>query len=268
MKSGGGYTGFGSVSGVLGLGAERWTRRDLLLGFEVSAAYTNLESDRAGTDFDGVSGRLAAYGSYLRGPWYLDLASSYAYHWYDATRSIRYGSGVTAVNAQADSDHGAHEISEYLGTGWHFEVAGWDFGPEVSLQYTALIEEGYSESSAGGLGLDVSSRTEDSLSTWVGARVSKPVRIDEDNVVLPKFRVDWAHEWLDTSQDLSARFQVSPVGAFDVSSRSLSRDTVVARAGLQVALAEGLLVDVEYGVDAGRSDYLSQQVSVVFSGRF
>ena len=99
-------------------------------------------------------------------------------------------------------------------------------------------------------------------------RVSKPLRLDENNVVLPKLRVDWAHEWLDTSQDLAARFEVSPAGAFDVGSRSLARDAVVARAGLQVALAENLLVDVEYGVDAGRSDYLSQQVSVVFSGRF
>jgi len=268
LGSGGGTTGYEAVTGVLGLGAEQWARRALLLGAEISAAYTDLQSDRNGSEFDAVSGRLAVYGSYERGPWYLDAVASYAYHWYDGTRRIRYGSGVTAVDAKADSDHGAHEVSDYLGTGLHFELEGWDFGPEVSFQYTALIEESYSESSAAGLGLDVRSRTEDSLSSRVGMRVSKPLRVDENNVVLSKLRVAWVHEWLDTSQDLAARFEVSPVGAFEVSSRSLARDAVVARVGVQAALAENLRVDVDYGVDAGRSDYLSQQVSVVFSGRF
>ena len=269
LGSGGGNTGYEAVTGVLGLGTERWVRRDLLVGAEISAAYTDLESDRAGSNFDAVSGRLAVYGSYARGPWYVDLMASYAYHSYDATRRVRYGSGDTAVDAKADSDHGAHEVSDYLGVGMNFRAAGWDFGPEASVQYTALMEESYDEkSSAGGVSLDMRDRMEDSLSSRVGVSVSRPWQIDENNVVLPRLRVAWAHEWLDTSQDLEARFQVSPVGAFEVDSRSLPRDSVVARAGLQAALAEGLVVEVDYGVDAGRGDYLSQQLSVIFSGVF
>jgi len=37
---------------------------------------------------------------------------------------------------------------------------------------------------------------------------------------------------------------------------------------VRAAVSEILLVDVGYGVDAGRSGYLSQQLGVAFSGRF
>ena len=267
LGSGSSNTGYDAVTGVLGLGTEQWTRRNLLLGAELSAAYTRLTSDRDGTDFDAVSGRFAVYGSYDRSPWYLDVVTSYAYHWYDATRRIRYGS-VEPVDLTADSEHGAHEVSSYLGTGFSFDYAGWDFGPEASVQYTALFEEGYDEKSASEVALDVAKRTQDSLSSRVGVRLSRPWQIDEQNRIEPSLSVAWAREWLDTSQNMEATFQVSPVGRFEVASRDLSRDAVVARLGLRAAVSETMLVDVGYGVDAGRSGYLSQQVGVAFSGRF
>jgi outer membrane autotransporter protein len=264
LDDGSGHEGHDAASGAFGLGIDGWVTENAVLGVDLSGGYTRIESDRDDTHIDGVNGRLSAFGSFDRGPVYVDALGSYAYHWFDGTRRIRYD----GIDRDAKSDHGAHEASAYLAGGVEFERGGFEFGPEAAGQYTILFEESYSEGSAGAAGLRIDDRDTDSLSTRVGARVSRPWRIDRDTTIVPRLRVAWAHEWLDTSHDLDASF-VSPVpNDFTVSSRKVSRDSVLARVGLQALLGDDIVVEADYGVDIGSGESMSHQLGVILRAAF
>jgi outer membrane autotransporter protein len=263
LDGGSDYTGFDAASGVFGLGIDGWVDEHVIVGGDVSATYTHVDSDRGGTDMDALSGRLSGFGSLDFGPWYADGLASYAYHWFDADRRVRYGN----IDRTADSDHGAHEVGGYLGTGLHFERGGFDFGPEASAQYLVLFEDSYDESSAGAAALDIDDRDTDSLQSRVGVRISRPWQIDRETTIAPRLRLAWAHEWLDTSHDLDATFPDSPVGGVEVRSRSLSRDSLIARVWIQALLGYDLVVEGDYGIDLG-DDFMSHQLSVVLRAEF
>lgn len=87
-------------------------------------------------------------------------------------------------------------------------------------------------------------------------------------LIAPRLRVAWAHEWLDTDDDLSVAFPDTSFGAFEVSSRSLSRDSVLARIGVQALLGDDIVVEAAYGVDVGRSETMSQQLGISLRAAF
>jgi len=263
LDGGSDYTGFDAAGGVFGVGLDGWANEHLVVGADLSAAYTHVDSDRGGSEMDAVSGRFSGYGSVDFGPWYADGVASYAYHWFDADRRIRYGN----IDRTADSDHDAHEVGGYLGTGLHFTHRGFDFGPEASAQYLVLFEDSYDESSAGAAGLDIDDRDTDSLQSRVGLRVSRPWQIDRETTIAPRLRLAWAHEFLDTSHDLDATFPDSSVGDVEVRSRSLSRDSLIARVGVQALLGYDVVVEGDYGIDLG-DDFMSHQLSVVLRAEF
>jgi outer membrane autotransporter protein len=264
LDGGSQHVGYDAATGVFGLGADSWLSERVVAGVDLSAAYTHIDSDRSGTDINGVTGRLSGYTSFDAGPAYVDALASYAYHWFDADRRIEYGS----IDRRAKSDHGAHEGSGLLAAGLEFSRAGFEFGPEASAQYTILYEESYHESSAGAAGLRFDDRDPDSLGSRLGIRVSRPWRIDPDTLIAPRLRVAWAHEWLDTDDDLSVAFPDTSFGAFEVSSRKLSRDSVLARIGVQALLGDDIVVEAAYGVDIGRSETMSQQLGISLRAAF
>jgi len=259
-----GHTGHDAIGGVFGLGVDTWLGEQLVLGADLSGGYTRIESEREDTEIDGLNGRLTGFGSYDAGSAYVDGLASYAYHWFDASRRIRYGS----IDRDARSDHGAHELSAYLGTGLELSRAGFDFGPEVSGQYTVLFEESYRESSAGAAGLRIDARDPDSLATRLGIRVSRRWQIDPNTVVTPRLRLGWAHEWLDSSHALRAAFASPGAPAFEVVSRTLSRDSLVARIGVRALLGDDIVVEGDYGMDVGRSETMSHQLGIVLRAAF
>ena len=264
LDGGSQHVGYDAATGVFGLGADSWLSERVVAGVDLSAAYTRIDSDRSGTDINGVTGRFSGYASFDAEPAYVDALASYAYHWFDAERRIEYGS----IDRRAKSDHGAHEGSGLLAAGLEFSRAGFEFGPEASAQYTILYEESYHESSAGAAGLRFDDRDPNSLGSRLGIRVSRAWRIDPDTLIAPRLRVAWAHEWLDTSDDLSVAFPDTSFGAFEVGSRKLSRDSVLARIGVQALLGDDIVVEAAYGVDVGRSETMSQQLGITLHAAF
>jgi hypothetical protein len=53
----------------------------------------------------------------------------------------------------------------------------------------------------------------------------------------------------------------------EVRSRSLSRDSLIARVGIQALLGDDLVVEGDYGIDLG-DDFMSHQLSVVLRAEF
>jgi outer membrane autotransporter protein len=264
LEGGSRHAGHDAYGGVFGLGAERWQSERLLLGADLSGGYTRIDSERDDSEIDGVHGRLTGFGSLDLGRGYVDALGSYAYHWFDAGRRIRYD----GIDRDARSDHGAHELSAYLGTGLELSRWGFDFGPEATGRYSVLFEEDYRESSAGAASLRVEEREPDSLATRLGLRLSRRWQIDPRTVIVPRLRLGWAHEWLDTSHDLRAAFTSPGAPRFEVSSRQLSRDSLVARVGVRALLGDDIVVEGDYGLDVGRSETMSHQLGLVLRAAF
>ena len=89
--------------------------------------------------------------------------------------------------------------------------------PAVSLAYSRLWVDGFTESGAGALNLKVASQEAESLQTGVGGKLAVPLKRDSVKVV-PQAYAFYQHEFSNGSRGLDAR--LSQVGStFNLSDR-------------------------------------------------
>jgi outer membrane autotransporter protein len=97
----------------------------------------------------------------------------------------------------------------------------------ASIDYTRLDQDGYTESGAGSLNLEIEDNDLDSLVLGVGMRIHGTWKVDEELSIVPELRGRWLHEFLDTDRLIEARLVSAPVGAsaFQIQGVELPRDS-------------------------------------------
>ena len=125
-------------------------------------------------------------------------------------------SGQGLVNQIAHADPDGHQYSFSVGAGYDFRQGAWTFGPVARLQYIRLNIDGYQETinnTAPGFGWAVALDSQDveSLTTVLGGRASYAISTGL-GVLLPQVRIEWEHEFKNSSRLLTARFVNDPAG--------------------------------------------------------
>jgi len=207
-------------SGGLTVGFDRPVGDSMLLG--VSTGYSSTKATMKDLSDSGTvaSYQGSLYGAWLSDPWYVNALIAYGYNRYDTTRSIVFG----PIARPAYAHYSGQALSGYAETGYLIRIDTVSIIPIASLQASNLSQDGFTETDAGALNLNVDRGNTTSLIGSLGARLRKDYRT-ASGTFTPELRVRWLHEFLNDDYSLNASFAGDPGSPFTVRGDRPTRDS-------------------------------------------
>jgi outer membrane lipase/esterase len=170
-------------------------------------------------------------------------------------RQISFG----GLSRTAKSAPTGNQFNAYAEAGYDLRLHRLVATPVVSLAYSSLWVNGFSESGAGSLNLRVSPQQAASLQTGVGGKLALPLKRGAV-VLVPQAYATYQHEYLDNSRGLDAR--LSQAGSsFTFQTDSPSRNFCLLGASLAVLTPKRLQVQLDYNAEVGRGTYTAHSLS-------
>ncbi len=157
----------------------------------------------------GYQGSL--YGAYKKDLWYVRGIMAYGYNRYDTSRDISFG----AIARTASASYSGHALGAQLETGRRIVTPHVDVIPVASIEGTYLTRDGFRETGAGALNLDIDSDHASSLLSSLGVRFRKQYKAPSGSVT-PEVKALWLHEFASDDYTVSAFFSGSPLSTFTV----------------------------------------------------
>ncbi|HEY6773328.1 MAG TPA: autotransporter domain-containing protein, partial [Oxalicibacterium sp.] len=237
-KSDGNATASDLRSTSLSAGFDAEVRDGLVLGAALSSGTAHLGFDNTDSGKSRANA-IALYGSYASGPWAFKGSASAAWASNQMDRAVMIG----AINRTASSDFDSNTLSAYGEATYNLPMNGWTLQPLAGLAFSRNKTDGFTETGAGALNLQVAGQTITSTKSLLGAKAS----FEAGNVRLEP-RVIWAHEFGDLNTPMTAQFQgAATASPFQVSGVALKRDTLVLGLGASGSIGKGveLFADVQ-----------------------
>jgi len=234
-------------------GADWRLSENWLAGVFGGYALTNGDLDTFGSTTKISTRTVGGYGSYRAASWYANLIGLYGWDGYD-NRRVALGA---ANSSRFDGSH--YTLRGALGTDLRV-FGGFVATPEVSLQYTRMSTDGFTES--GGItALSVGSDRSESLRSSAGARIARDLQTS-NGVLTPELRLAWLHEFKDGVRGIDANF-VEPTlpGVFTTFTGQGIRDRGVIGTGVTGRFGPNALVSLGYDAIVGSSDAVTHLVS-------
>jgi autotransporter-associated beta strand protein len=213
---------------------------------------------------DSVS--VAAYGSFTQSGFYVDALAGYAYYNNQVHRQIvipgldeRTATGSTGANQFLGQIEGGYKIDVYA-------PAAATITPFGRFQISSVTQNGFSESGAQSLDLNVFQQTTNSQRTTIGADLAGAIGIGDDRKLNLDFRLGWMHEFADTSRPITAAFAGGPGNAFTVFAAPPGRNSAVLGLSAMANIAAATQLYLRYdGEIATGTDNHAINVGVRFS---
>ncbi len=261
--------GYNFFAGQFTIGADQRLNKHMVGGVMLGYDHSKVDVDRDGGDLDINSVRFGLYSSVFgklgRGTVFLNGFIGGGYHAYDFERRIFVG-GLNRT-AEADTDGFQLDASFDLGVSLPVRDTRWSVSPIVSVLYSRLAIDSYTESGAGSLNLDVDDQTAHSLRTRAGARLAGQYQIG-DTVVIPQLRAMYQNEAEDQSRSVTARFAGGAGGSFGFETTDIGQHSAILGAGVTVVTQDSLSWYVDYSTELGRAEYLAHNIRVGLEVRF
>jgi outer membrane autotransporter protein len=236
------YRSFGATLGV----DYRLTKR-ISAGF--AGGYSRSDIDLAGRDTEGDLdlAQGALYAGYVDPRFHLTASGRYGYSWNDSTRRIAFSDIDRTAKASFNSqDYGARAE---LGTS-ALRLGPVALAPLAAIDWAQLDRDGFSESGAMSLDLDVESDAITSLLSSVGASLRGVIDLGDDVAMMPELRAYWLHEFGDTDRLIRARLSGAVVsGSFDIIGAQVPRDRILAGLGWSASIGDVVRVFADYDVE-------------------
>lgn len=236
----GNASGFVQTTGAVFASADTQPTPDVTIGFGLGYANGTLDGRGGSGEARVNSYQLSAYGQVEAGPAFVEGAVGYGYSAYDTSRAITLGSVRRTAEGEADG----HDLFADISVGYRFNLGDLTIEPKAGLRYDRLHRDGFTETGADDLALDVLDRSADALQSSLGAKASRIFRVG-DTMVEPEVRLAWTRELLDET----AESRLALNGArFDVDGAKTGRDAAVIGFGLSATQGDNLKVMI--GSDA------------------
>ncbi|HEY4894017.1 MAG TPA: autotransporter outer membrane beta-barrel domain-containing protein, partial [Reyranella sp.] len=178
---------------------------------------------------DSVS--VTAYGSFTQSGFYVDALAGYAYYSNQLQRQIlipglqqRTATGSTGANQFLGQIEGGYKVGIYA-------PASATITPFGRFQISSVTQNGFSESGAQSLDLNVAQQTTNSQRTTIGADLGSSIGFGEDKKVDFAVRLGWMHEFANVARPITAAFAGAPGDSFTVFGATPLRNSAVV--GLQ-----------------------------------
>jgi outer membrane autotransporter protein len=245
-----GYGGYGNTdsdgnaaasrlrSSGLSVGFDQEVKDGLRLGVAATGGTSRLSTDNNETGKSRGSA-VALYGRYATGPWNFSGSASLSWSKNHMDRNVVVG----AINRVASSDFDSNTLSAYGEASYSLPMNGWTLQPLAGLSLSRNKADGFTETGAGALNLQVAGQTMNSSKSMLGAKAS----FDTGRIRLEP-RVIWAHEFGDLNTPMTAQFQgAASASPFLVSGAAVKRDTLILGFGATGSISKDidLFADVQ-----------------------
>ncbi len=251
-SSASGIDGFsGNASGLI-IGADkRDNKDDMLLGVALITGNAAVDSDSSNnTKNEASSYGVSLYASKrLKKDTLLSGSVSYLYNTHDNTRYAV--GGITGSNAKSQftSEHIA--LASSLSRQYRREN-GIEIRPNLSLAYSFISAEQYSETGADALSLNVDYASLHTLSLGTGVEVGKLYKTEQGLIVYPSAHLSYQYDILDTRVK-----SVTGLGSsvFIVEGEDPSRHNINAGLDVVVTNNEKWQLDAGYNLELDENTY-------------
>jgi len=143
---------------------------------------------------------VALYANYASGPWNLLGYASLAKSNNNMRRHVSFGS----IDRTAQADFGSHTTAFYSELSYALPMSGWTLRPLLGLSTSQTATDGFTETGADMLNLQVAGNTVTSFNSLIGAKA-----LIETGKIQWQPRVILAHEHGNTETPMTAQMQGS-----------------------------------------------------------
>jgi outer membrane autotransporter protein len=189
---------------------------------------------------------VTAYGSYNTGRWYVEAMANAAYNDYDSLRKVSIGS----IQRTAKGDYNGSQYGAKVAGGLNFKRGEFVYTPAVSLNYSRLDLDGYTETGADSLNLIVNDQSFDQLRSSLGVMTAYNVKIGRGNFVA-EIHAAWLYDIVADKQATTASY-AGGGSAFKTEGADPARHG--ANVGVSVALHSASNITLTANYDAEFKD--------------
>jgi uncharacterized protein with beta-barrel porin domain len=240
---------------------------DTRAGLGIGYAQSRIDGKTFDNTTDIDTYQATAYIGHQLGAWFVDGSLSYGWNNYSGTRNIIF----PGIARTANAGYSGQDYTALLSTGYHFSARELTITPLASLQYTHMNLDGYSETGAGDINLNVQSQSYDFLETGLGVKASHDF-IYRDGAIVPDIHFMWLHELIGPSLEQTASFAVAGSPSFTTPEMNVADDTFKVGAGLTLLSCEcsarKLSLEAVYDYYWTNDSYSAQQVMMRLTSRF
>ncbi len=222
-----------------------------LAGFSVGFSSGNQWASGFAGQGTTNSYQASLYASFTQGAFYLDGLAGYGYNDNQMTRQIvlpnlaaRIAQGRTGANQFLGQVEAGYRIGIY-------EPAALSITPFARFQGMTNSQNGFTESGAGGLSLNVAAQTTGSARSVLGAEFAGAFGAEGREKLAVQMRLGWAHEYADTARPVTAAFAGAPGTNFTVFGAAPQRDTATLSLAANTAVAKGVSLYARYDGEVG-----------------
>jgi len=222
--------------------------------FGMNAAKSWINDAGSTVKMDGYT--LGVYGTYFRQAFYIDGQAGYGWNSFDNSRRIVF----PGIDRTATASSSGGQTIAYGGTGYDFQFGPWTIGPAVTFQYLSMAVNGYTESGADSLNLQVDRQTTESYQGSAGFKGSWNWTKDKLKVA-PRLWAFYRHEFGNVNPaTIAALAQGS--SAFTIESVAPERNYFNVGTGVNVHWTDRVLAYLNYEAQLGQSDFTAQSITL------
>jgi len=239
------------------------TRAGLGVGYARSA----IDGKGVDTSIDANTYKATAYIGHEQDLWFVNGDVSFGWNDYSSTRYIVF----PGIDRRAQASYSGQEYTGFATTGYHFPLQGFTLTPLASLQYTHMNLNGYRETGAGDINLNVKSQSYDFLESGLGAQVAHSYLYDKGTYV-PELHAKWLHEINNPALSNTSTFATPGSASFTTPGLATSDNIYNVGAGLTFlscsCSAETWALEAVYDYDWRADGYSSNQGMIKLTSHF
>lgn len=240
-------SGYDAGFGGLLIGADAAAGDHWRLGGAGSYTATSADSkgDNKGSSVNTNSFGLFGYANYEGNLGFLNLSAGVLHHQYDSSRLISF----SGFNSEANGSFDGMEYIVSGRTGYPVKLDAGDttLTPIAGLTYSALKQDGYTETGGNGAGLTVDDASLTSLKSDLSLRLDRSIALSGGEL-RPFVQLGWQHEFHDDAMRSTASFTADNTGAtgFVTNGFSPVADSGLLSVGATFASDADLSVTLKY----------------------
>jgi outer membrane autotransporter protein len=208
----------------------------------IAAGYTgsrNNLTDRGAANVE--TAHIAGYGGWSFGAFNLRAGGDLAFHAIATDRTINFPGFFDRTFANYNGHSG--QIFGELGYG--FALANIAVEPFAGAAWVRLKTDAAAER-GGAAALNFAGTTFETGYTTLGIRAASMVPVGHDMILIPRASLAWQHAFDTVTPGAVLAFQTAPAIPFTISGVPIARDSLLAEAGLDLAIGRNATVGVSY----------------------
>jgi len=220
-------------------GADTRVGSDGRLG--IAAGYTASRNNLDGRGSANVeTGHLMGYGGWRFGALHLRAGGAYAWHSIDTDRTIAFPGFFDRATARYDGATG--QIFGEAGYGFAFGKVAVE--PFAGAAFVHLKTDAFNER-GGAAALAVAANAFEVGYSTLGIRAASMIPLAADMILVPRASLAWQHAFTGVTPTAVLAFQNAAV-PFVVAGMPIARDSLLAEAGLDLAIGRSATLGVSY----------------------